>query len=103
MLYVSADPQAPACGNLDTIAFASSCQLEAALDRPIAGYINFCPNSNAFASDTSDEFIFAVARHELLHALGFSSSLFPFWRYPNGDPRTERDPNTGLPPQDFQG
>ena len=30
---------------------------------------------------------------------GFSSSLYPFWRDENGDPRTPRDSN-GFPPFD---
>ena len=80
-----------------TIGFARSCQMEAAMDQPVAGFVNFCPDALA---DRTDDFIFAVAKHELLHALGFSASLFAFWRNPNGTPRTDRDPDTNLPPFD---
>ena len=92
VLYVSANQ---ACGRSTRLAFAGSCQMEAAMDRPVAGFVNFCPDALA---DETDDFIFAVAKHELLHALGFSSSLFAFWRNPDGTPRTDRDPDTNLPP-----
>jgi leishmanolysin-like peptidase len=78
-----------------TVAFAQSCQMESSLDRPIAGSVNFCPS--AFTGDNSDDFIFNVAKHELIHALVFSTSLFPFYRDTNGNPRTPRDVN-GFPP-----
>ena len=32
----------------------------------------------------------STIKHELLHALGFSSSLFAFFRAPDGSPLTER-------------
>ena len=95
VLYVSAN-QAECPGGLSTtVAFAGSCQMEAAMDRPVAGFVNFCPDALA---DETEDFIFAVAKHELLHALAYSSSLFAFWRNPNGTPRTDRDPDTNLPP-----
>ena len=97
ILYVSANQaECPASmdGQSTTVAFAGSCQMEAALDRPVAGFINFCPDALA---DETDDFIFAVAKHELLHALAFSSSIFAFWRNPDGTPRTSRDSDTNLP------
>lgn len=96
ILYVSADDnRCPGgFGNAQILAFATSCQLEAELDRPVAGNVHFCPN--AFAR-RSTEFIFEVTKHELLHALGFSASLFPFWRDPSGQPRTMRTAG-GQPP-----
>ena len=72
--------------------------MENTLDRPIAGYINFCPDN---LQGTTRDFLFDVAKHELLHALALSSSLFPFWRDSNGDPRTERD-DLGQPPFDTE-
>ena len=36
--------------------------------RPIAGSINFCPLSLS-GSDIDDDFLLAVAKHEILHAL----------------------------------
>eukprot|EP00731_Ephydatia_muelleri_P023570 Em0015g1153a len=100
IFYVSASNTSP-CGTGSTggptsIAFATYCQTESSLDRPIAGNINFC--TGAFSSFSSDDYILTVAKHEALHALGFSSGLFPFWRDQNGAPRTPRDPTTNLPP-----
>ena len=42
----------------------------------------------------------STIRHELLHALGFSASLYAFFRDENGQPRTPRD-EIGKPPIDF--
>ena len=36
-------------------------------NRPIVGYANFCPYS--INDDVTDDFIVAVAKHEILHAL----------------------------------
>ena len=36
-------------------------------NRPIVGYVNFCPYS--INDDVTDDFIVAVAKHEILHAL----------------------------------
>ncbi|XP_011410372.1 PREDICTED: leishmanolysin-like peptidase [Amphimedon queenslandica] len=76
------------CGE-GTIAYATSCQMEDQYDRPIAGVANFCPSVVNVFNDT--DFIEAVAKHEILHALGFSSNLFPWFRFEDGSPRTERD------------
>ncbi|XP_019850941.1 PREDICTED: leishmanolysin-like peptidase [Amphimedon queenslandica] len=84
------------CG-ASTIAYASSCQLEDQYDRPIAGIINFCPSNI-----DDDEEVFQVAKHEIFHVLGFSSSLYPWYRDENGNPRTRRDAN-GNPPTDANG
>lgn len=95
ILYISANQNDVRCTS-STLAFAGACQLESSLDRPIAGFINFCPNS---LDGTTRDFLYDVAQHELLHALAFSSSLFPFWRDRSGGVRTPRDSN-GFPPQD---
>ena len=97
ILYVSArDSECPTSNNgVATLAFAGACQMEDALDRPIAGYINFCP---AGFTDTSNEFLFSVTKHEIIHALAFARSLFPFWRDAQGQPRTQRTSPGNLPP-----
>ena len=41
--------------------------------------------------DTDFKSILATATHETFHALGFSSSNFPFFRNSDGTPRTPRD------------
>ncbi|KAL5468694.1 hypothetical protein EMCRGX_G029802 [Ephydatia muelleri] len=93
ILYVSA--VSTSCG-ARLIAFATFCQTESFLDRPIAGNINFCPF--AFTGGLSLGEIMSAVQHEALHALGFSSSLFALWRDQNGNPRTPRDPASKLPP-----
>ena len=92
ILYLSASMSQ--CPGQSIIAFAGACQLESILDRPIAGFINFCPNN---LGGTTRDFLFEVAKHELLHALGFSSFLIPFWRDSTGSPRTPRDSNQRPP------
>ena len=89
-LYISANQNECPSGS---VAFAGACHMESTLDRPISGYINFCPDA---LEDESEAFVFNVAKHELLHALAFSSQLFPFFRDANGQPRTARE--NGLPP-----
>lgn len=44
VFYVSA-MQTERCNKSLTVAYASHCQQEAALDRPIAGHANLCPSS----------------------------------------------------------
>jgi leishmanolysin-like peptidase len=83
ILYISALP----CVEGPTLAFAAACQMESQLDRPIAGYINFCPNN---LGETTRDYLFQVAKHELFHALGFSYSLMALWRDSSGDRRTPR-------------
>ena len=97
ILYVSAKQSE--CGSISgpsvtLLAFAGVCQMESSLDRPVSGYVNFCPTA---ITNSDDKFVFSVAKHEILHAIAFSESLFPFWRDSTGDPRTTRDAN-GFPP-----
>ena len=54
----------------DTYAYASSCSQEYALNRPIIGYVNFCPLS--FLQDITDAFLITIIKHEIIHALGFA-------------------------------
>ncbi|KAL5497157.1 hypothetical protein EMCRGX_G013581 [Ephydatia muelleri] len=103
------DPKSPGVPNTDyilyvtamntkdcatSLAYASACQTESSLDRPIAGMINFCPGEMLQATIES---MIAVAKHEIIHSLGFSSYYFAFYRDQNGFPRTPRDPYTNLP------
>eukprot|EP00731_Ephydatia_muelleri_P016931 Em0010g29a len=64
ILYVSA--VSTSCG-ARLIAFATFCQTESFLDRPIAGNINFCPF--AFTGGLSLGEIMSAVQHEALHAL----------------------------------
>ncbi|CAH0757706.1 unnamed protein product [Diatraea saccharalis] len=98
VLYVSA-VETERCKRGLTVAYASHCQQESALDRPVAGHANFCPGelSTKYRDLPS---VMSTVKHEMLHALGFSVSLFAFYRDDNGDPLTKRRPDTGNPPLD---
>ncbi len=99
VLYISANqtacpPLPPNPNQPTTVAFAGHCQLESTIDRPVAGNVNFCPEG--IGRDRNGlQYISSVTKHEVLHAIGFSSSLFPYWHDSNGQPRTYRD---GLQP-----
>ncbi|XP_046858994.1 leishmanolysin-like peptidase isoform X3 [Xenia sp. Carnegie-2017] len=69
-------------------AYASSCQQEQRLDRPVAGFVNFCPE--AFMKKLHFSHLLAITKHEIFHALGFSSLLFAYYRMDNGHPLTPR-------------
>ncbi|KAM5152244.1 leishmanolysin-like peptidase [Mantella aurantiaca] len=94
VLYVSAITT-ERCSQENIVAYAAYCQLEAEMDRPIAGYANLCPN---MISTQPQEFagMLSTVKHEIIHALGFSAGLFALYRDDNGDPLTTRYIN-GLP------
>lgn len=95
IFYVSAR-QTERCHKGLTVAYAAHCQQESALDRPIAGHANLCPDSISTKPQELDTLLSTV-KHEILHALGFSVSLYAFFRDENGKPRTTRKPDTGKP------
>ncbi|XP_061381728.1 leishmanolysin-like peptidase isoform X1 [Danaus plexippus] len=100
VLYVSA-LETNRCKRGLTVAYASHCQQESALDRPVAGHANFCPAElSTKARDLPS--LLSTVKHEMLHALGFSVSLFGFYRDDNGEPLTPRRKDTGNPPLDEQ-
>ena len=95
ILYITAETCPMVEGSGQLVALAATCQTEVNQDRPVAGFINFCPDG---VRNRDTDFTFAVTKHELLHALGFSRSLFPLWRDPsNNSPRTPRNSDSGLP------
>lgn len=95
IFYVSAR-QTERCHKGLTVAYAAHCQQESVLDRPIAGHANLCPDSISTKPQELDTLLSTV-KHEILHALGFSVSLYAFFRDENGKPRTARKPDTGKP------
>ncbi|XP_067617516.1 leishmanolysin-like peptidase isoform X2 [Eurosta solidaginis] len=95
IFYVSAR-QTERCHKGLTVAYAAHCQQEAHLDRPIAGHANLCPDSISTKPQELQTLISTV-KHEILHALGFSVSLYAFFRDEEGRPRTPRKPDTGKP------
>ncbi|XP_014674624.1 PREDICTED: leishmanolysin-like peptidase [Priapulus caudatus] len=82
ILYVSAVHN-HRCDIGTTVAFSAHCQLEAALDRPIAGHVNLCPEAVS-AKPQEMEVLLSTVKHEILHALGFSIGLFAFFRNDDG-------------------
>eukprot|EP00966_Prymnesium_polylepis_P311054 7186504-Prymnesium_polylepis.1 len=101
------------CAN-STLAYASTCQRDQ-YDRPILGDVNctrpttrtiwrcsdpcatVCPERLSAAPRELAEQR-AVAVHEMLHALGFTSSSWPLFRMPDGrTPRTPRGSDGSVP------
>lgn len=98
LLYVSAK-QTARCRRDQTIAYAAHCAQDSKMDRPVAGHANLCPNS--ISTDPKDlKSLIATVKHELTHVLGFSVSLFAYFRDQYGKPLTERDSSPGLIPVD---
>lgn len=95
VFYVSA-MQTDRCKKSLTVAYAAHCQQETSLDRPIAGHANLCPDSIS-TKPQELETLLATVKHEILHALGFSVSLYAFYRDAFGYPLTQRRPDTGKP------
>lgn len=91
VLYISA-LNTDRCKKDSTVAYAAHCQLEATLDRPIAGHANLCPGSISLKEQETKTLISTV-KHEILHALGFSVSLYAFFRDNDGQPLTARAEN----------
>lgn len=91
IFYVSA-MQTERCNKGQTVAYAAHCQQEAALDRPIAGHANLCPE-NIVTKRQDLEILLSTVKHEILHALGFSVSLYAFYRDQEGNPLTPRVEN----------
>lgn len=99
ILYVTAVANGN-CDGINTLAYGAACQQESALDRPVVGFINICPEKvTASELRTSYVKVLATIKHEIFHALGFAPSLYAFYRNESGDPLTPRLKND-LPPRD---
>lgn len=97
ILFVSAIPTQH-CHESNIVAYASYCQQENAMNRPVAGFANLCPDK--LETDVqSFENLLATVKHEIYHALGFSVGLYGFYRDAAGKPLVKRDKH-GLPPYD---
>ncbi|XP_063220729.1 leishmanolysin-like peptidase [Bacillus rossius redtenbacheri] len=88
VFYVSAN-ETERCNKGMTVAYAAHCQQEAALDRPIAGHANLCPRKIS-TKPQELAILLSTVKHEILHALGFSVSLYAFYRDEQGRPLTPR-------------
>ncbi|XP_064400256.1 leishmanolysin-like peptidase [Halichondria panicea] len=65
------------------------CLQEQEFDRPVAGYINFCPEALSIDPATFSRQQHALM-HQLIHTLVFSEDLFPYYHNEEGYPRTRR-------------
>ncbi|XP_065336991.1 leishmanolysin-like peptidase [Cloeon dipterum] len=91
VFYISA-METDRCHKGMTVAYAAHCQQESSLDRPIAGHANLCPGTIS-TKPQELEILLSTVKHEILHALGFSSSLYAFYRDSEGNPLTPRIDN----------
>ncbi|KAF4528562.1 hypothetical protein B566_EDAN014775 [Ephemera danica] len=91
VFYVSA-METERCHKGLTVAYAAHCQQESVLDRPIAGHANLCPGSISTKRQELD-ILLSTVKHEILHALGFSMSLYAFFRDTDGRPLSPRVDN----------
>jgi hypothetical protein len=80
----------PACKD-DTLAFAYSCRWDDC-GRPVVASVNICPRGIDIASKSSIAKFYGTIHHELTHAFGFSSGLFPWFRHPDGTSRVSEEP-----------
>ena len=93
---MTAEDTATCQASTSTLGYASPCKYDQ-FDRPILGHINYCPLAMATASSN---IAVAAGKHELAHALGFTSGTFAYFRDPTTSPlapRTTRDA-AGTPP-----
>merc|ERR1719163_1827824 len=71
-------------------AYSSTCVRDQC-DRPMFGALNICPET--LSLDPADTYRqISMIIHEFLHMLGFSSSLFRYFRNSDGTPKLPRDP-----------
>jgi leishmanolysin-like peptidase len=89
ILYVTASSTVHCGTNFggdETLAYASMCRSDTH-DRPVMGYANFCPNQ---VDDSDNKYWqqYKTAKHEIAHAIGFSSDSWAKMRKSDGTPRT---------------
>ena len=108
LIFVLAQAEPPSghgCFGGATRGYASACVLDAN-DRPVVGYVQLCaahfhPTLRADGSaktpkDAEEDRDMVL--HEIIHILGMSNALFPFFRDQSLKPRTARCPTTQPPP-----
>mmetsp|Transcript_20091 Transcript_20091/g.47849 ORF Transcript_20091/g.47849 Transcript_20091/m.47849 type:complete len:708 (+) Transcript_20091:61-2184(+) len=88
------------CQDTGAQAYAVTCQRDAATDRPLAGWLNFCPAQlqTQLQGDRLRQLQVNTVIHELVHVLGFSKENMAFWRDAENQFRTPRCFVVGGPP-----
>jgi Leishmanolysin len=101
VVFVTSEPS-DNC-NSDTAAHAVSCDLDednvyGMLNRPLSGYINFCPQKDAVDESSPNRLASLVdtAVHEMIHALFMSPSLYEKYINEAGDATPCALPSSGL-------
>lgn len=103
LIFVDAIEDCRGYGGGNTLAFTSICVLDPFTDRPIIGRMTYCldeidlnPKLSSMATTTTtmnkdilNKYI-KITLHEVGHILGMQVQLFPWFRTPNGTPRTPR-------------
>jgi leishmanolysin-like peptidase len=99
LIFVLSDDVGQSDCTSGTLAYATHCQLDQN-DRPVFGYIQMCAvhfhplvsarGDKKTESDLDEDF--HTALHEIIHILGFSEGLFPFFRDHSNKPLTPRCP-----------
>lgn len=69
-------------------AWARPCLLDLGNNRPLMGAANICPPALSMLDESS---LTAVLAHEMIHALGFTESMFNLTRRPDGSPRPQSE------------
>jgi len=67
--------------NTATVAYAGTLEIMAC-GRPVIGYIHWCENkiTSTTVGNAQHDLQYTTALHEMIHALGFSARMFPFFR-----------------------
>lgn len=86
VLYVNIVDCGPGTGG--TQAYATACNMDE-YDKPLSGVLNFCNGRIDTRPEKEQEEVY-TAMHEVIHVLGFSFDRIPFYRFPDGSPRTPR-------------
>eukprot|EP00946_MAST-07B_sp_MAST-7B-sp1_P005228 g5228.t1 len=81
-----------------TAAYAYTCRWDQ-YDRPILGYMNFCPKAMGQSDEMDDALKLLTIKHEIAHALGFNAETFALMRERDGKtPRTSREGGGNIGP-----
>eukprot|EP00656_Telonema_subtile_P004775 TRINITY_DN1217_c0_g1_i3.p1 TRINITY_DN1217_c0_g1~~TRINITY_DN1217_c0_g1_i3.p1 ORF type:complete len:1117 (-),score=169.60 TRINITY_DN1217_c0_g1_i3:266-3616(-) len=94
VLFYAATSSSTCTSNTGTLAYAGPLETMEC-NRPVVGYIHWCPASltTTDLTTTQHDLQFSTGLHETIHALGFTSRMYPYYRKTTataGDPRTPR-------------
>jgi len=82
VLYVTSTSKG--CMGGQIAAFSSPCYMSTKDARPLAGYVNFCPNSIKYEAV---DVLVETGLHEIMHSLYFNNALFEYYVDWEGNPK----------------